>query len=44
MWLGKVGVIEYLGFEIFLYVNVDGVGMLIVKVGGDCVVNYGDII
>ena len=44
LWSGKVGVIEHLGSETFLHVNVDGVGTLTVKAGGDCAVNYGDTI
>lgn len=44
LWSGKVGVIEHLGSETFLHVNVDGVGTLTVKADGDCAVSYGDTI
>ncbi|MFT6897127.1 MAG: multiple sugar transport system ATP-binding protein [Paraglaciecola sp.] len=41
-WPGKVGVIEHLGSETFLHVQVEGIGTLTVKTGGDCPLNYGD--
>ena len=42
MWAGKVGVIEHLGSETFLHVQVAGIGTFTVKAGGDCDVNYGE--
>jgi len=44
MWAGKVGVIEHLGSETFLHVQVENCGTFTVKAGGDCDVNYGESI
>ncbi|MAD17857.1 MAG: sugar ABC transporter ATP-binding protein [Alteromonadaceae bacterium] len=42
IWSGKVGVVEHLGSETFLHVQVDGIGTLTVKANGDCPLSYGD--
>ena len=34
--------VEHLGSETFLHVQVDGVGTLTVKANGDCPLSYGD--
>lgn len=41
-WSGKVGVIERLGSETFLHVQVEGKGTLTVKADGECPLEYGD--
>jgi multiple sugar transport system ATP-binding protein len=41
-WAGKVGVIEHLGSESFLHVNIAGKGTVTVKADGDCPIQYGD--
>lgn len=41
-WLGKVGVLERLGSETFLHVEVAGIGMLTVRAEGSCDLDYGD--
>jgi len=43
-WKGKVGVIERLGSETFLHVQVDSIGTFTVKGDCDCDLNYGDTI
>ncbi|MGJ8693589.1 MAG: ABC transporter ATP-binding protein [Thalassotalea sp.] len=42
MWKGKVGVVEHLGSETFLHVQVEGCGTFTIKADGDCDLNYGD--
>ncbi|WP_448248524.1 ABC transporter ATP-binding protein [Thalassotalea agariperforans] len=44
IWKGKVGVVEHLGSETFLHVQVEGGATFTVKADGDCTLNYGDII
>lgn len=43
-WKGTVGVLERLGSETYLHVNVDNVGKLTVRADGNCGFNYGDSI
>ncbi|KAA1160331.1 ABC transporter ATP-binding protein [Pseudoalteromonas fuliginea] len=43
-WAGTVGVIEYLGSESFLHINIEGKGTVTVKADGDCPLKYGDSI
>lgn len=42
LWQGKVGVVEHLGSETFLHVQVNGADTLTVKANGDCALSYGD--
>lgn len=42
LWAGTVGVIEHLGSETFLHVQVEGCGTFTVKAAGDCPFTYGD--
>lgn len=41
-WRGKVGVVEHLGSESFLHVNLNDGTALTVKASGDCDIQYGD--
>ncbi len=41
-WRGAVNVSEHLGSDTFLHVNVEGVGMLTVRAGGEFPVHHGD--
>ena len=41
-WPGVVGVAEHLGSDTFLHVNVDKIGMVTVRTGGDFPVSHGD--
>lgn len=41
-WKGKVGVLEHLGSDTFLHVDIKGVGKLTVRADGDCDLRYGD--
>lgn len=43
-WTGTVNVVERLGSETFLHVQVDNVGTLTVKTDGECTLNYGDTV
>ncbi|MBB1339825.1 ABC transporter ATP-binding protein [Pseudoalteromonas sp. SR44-2] len=43
-WAGTVGVIEHLGSESFLHINIEGTGTVTVKADGDCPLKYGDSI
>ncbi|MEO9901399.1 MULTISPECIES: ABC transporter ATP-binding protein [Alphaproteobacteria] len=43
-WMGKVGVAEHLGSDTFLYVHVDGLAPLTVRVQGEAGVHHGDIV
>jgi len=43
-WKGIVGVAEHLGSDTFLHVNVEGIGMLTVRAGGDFIVSHGDTV
>ncbi len=43
-WAGTVGVIERLGSESFLHINIEGKGTVTVKADGDCPLKYGDSI
>ena len=43
-WRGVVGVAERLGSDTFLHVNVDGVGLMTVRAGGDFSVSHGDTV
>ncbi|WP_350604027.1 ABC transporter ATP-binding protein [Pseudoalteromonas sp. SMN1298-MNA-CIBAN-0114] len=43
-WAGTVGVIEHLGSESFLHINIEGKGTVTVKADGDCPIKYGDSI
>ncbi|NMP01505.1 ABC transporter ATP-binding protein [Pseudoalteromonas arctica] len=43
-WTGTVGVIEHLGSESFLHINIEGKGTVTVKADGDCLLKYGDSI
>ncbi|ATC86585.1 ABC transporter ATP-binding protein [Pseudoalteromonas arctica] len=43
-WTGTVGVIEHLGSESFLHINIEGKGTVTVKADGDCPLKYGDSI
>ncbi|MEZ7490486.1 ABC transporter ATP-binding protein [Pseudoalteromonas distincta] len=43
-WAGTVGVIEHLGAESFLHINIEGKGTVTVKADGDCPLKYGDSI
>ncbi|WP_457933734.1 ABC transporter ATP-binding protein [Pseudoalteromonas sp. SCSIO 43210] len=43
-WAGTVGVIEHLGSESFLHINIEGKGTVTVKADGDCPLKYGDSI
>jgi multiple sugar transport system ATP-binding protein len=43
-WAGTVGVIEHLGSESFLHINIEGKGTVTVKADGDCPFKYGDSI
>ncbi|GAB0111903.1 ABC transporter ATP-binding protein [Pseudoalteromonas distincta] len=43
-WAGTVGVIEHLGSESFLHINIEGKGTVTVKADGDCLLKYGDSI
>ena len=43
-WKGVVGVAEHLGSDTFLHVNVEGVGMMTVRAGGDFPVTHGDTV
>jgi len=41
-WPGKIGVIEHLGSETFLHVQIEGSETFTVKADGDCPFSYGD--
>ena len=41
-WGGTVGVAEHLGSDTFLHVNVDNIGTMTARVGGDFAVTHGD--
>ncbi|MDX3927093.1 MAG: ABC transporter ATP-binding protein [Shinella sp.] len=41
-WRGVVGVAEHLGADTFLHVNVEGIGQVTARAGGDFIVNHGD--
>ncbi|UDF28437.1 UNVERIFIED_ORG: ABC transporter ATP-binding protein [Roseateles sp. XES5] len=43
-WKGLVGVAEHLGSDTFLHVNVEGIGMVTVRAGGDFPVTHGDTV
>ena len=43
-WKGVVGVAEHLGSDTFLHVNVEGIGMMTVRAGGDVPVTHGDTV
>jgi len=43
-WQGRVGVAEHLGADTFIHVNVDGVGMINVRAGGEVPVRHGDTV
>jgi multiple sugar transport system ATP-binding protein len=43
-WKGTVGVLERLGSETYLHVDVENVGKLTVRADGDCPFEYGDTI
>ncbi len=43
-WAGTVGVIEHVGSESFLHINIEGKGTVTVKADGDCPLKYGDSI
>ncbi|MFC3075413.1 ABC transporter ATP-binding protein [Shinella pollutisoli] len=43
-WRGVVGVAEHLGSDTFLHVNVEDVGMVTVRAGGDFAVTHGDTV
>ncbi|MEI8621601.1 ABC transporter ATP-binding protein [Pseudoalteromonas sp. B129b] len=43
-WAGTVGVIEHLGSESFLHINIEGKGTVTVKADGVCPLKYGDSI
>jgi multiple sugar transport system ATP-binding protein len=43
-WRGSVNVSEHLGSDTFLHVNVDGVGTLTVRAGGEFPVHHGDAV
>ncbi|MFB2550100.1 ABC transporter ATP-binding protein [Ensifer soli] len=43
-WRGTVGVAEHLGSDTFLHVNVDTIGMMTVRAGGDTPVAHGDTV
>lgn len=42
MWKGKVGVVEHLGSETFLHVQIDGADTFTVRADGECTFKYGD--
>lgn len=42
MWHGSVGVSEHLGSDTFLHVNVDGIGLMTARAGGEVPVHFGD--
>ena len=41
-WRGKVGVMEHLGSDTFLRVEVAGIGQLTVRADGNCPLKYGE--
>ena len=41
-WRGVVGVAEHLGSDTFLHIDVDGIGKVTARVGGDFAVKHGD--
>lgn len=41
-WKGKVGVLEHLGSDTFLHVDIPGVAKLTVRADGNCAYEYGD--
>lgn len=41
-WKGKVGVMEHLGSDTFLHVDIHGVAKLTVRADGNCAYEYGD--
>ncbi|GAB4064292.1 ABC transporter ATP-binding protein [Ancylobacter sonchi] len=43
-WKGVVGLAEHLGSDTFLKVQVDGIGPLTVRAGGEVGLNYGDTV
>jgi len=43
-WQGTVGIVEHLGSDTFLHVNVPGAGQLTVRVTGELAVNFGDTV
>ncbi len=43
-WQGVVGLSEHLGSDTFLRVQVDGVGMLTVRAGGEITLRHGDAV
>ena len=43
-WKGLVGVAEHLGSDTFLHVNVEGIGLMTVRAGGDFPVTHGDTV
>jgi multiple sugar transport system ATP-binding protein len=43
-WKGVVGVAEHLGSDTFLHVNVENIGLMTVRAGGDLPVTHGDTV
>jgi len=43
-WQGRVQVAEHLGSDTFMYVNVDGLGLMTVRAEGEEVINPGDTV
>ncbi len=43
-WRGTVTVAEHLGADTFLHVNVDGIGLITARVGGEFGVSHGDTV
>ncbi|WP_417669183.1 ABC transporter ATP-binding protein [Roseibium sp.] len=44
VWMGTVGVAEHLGSDTFLYVHVDGIDPVTVRVSGEVGVKHGDTV
>jgi multiple sugar transport system ATP-binding protein len=44
IWRGTVGIAEHLGSDTFLHVQVEGIGMITVRAGGDTDLRHGDAV
>jgi multiple sugar transport system ATP-binding protein len=44
IWRGTVGIAEHLGSDTFLRVQVEGIGMITVRAGGDTDLRHGDAV
>ncbi|MDV3194618.1 MAG: TOBE domain-containing protein, partial [Candidatus Phytoplasma australasiaticum] len=44
LWRGKVTVAEHLGSDTFLHIDVDGIGMITARAGGEFACQHGDTV